>query len=221
MLTRARNQSSSIRVMNLSSYQQRYDLFVRRARALGLSDSDILEVPCVKRIVSPRNRWKTALRLASLVVLCVGVAVEVQYGVINWKSAFAHIGVDLTEVECIIENFEFIADMFRPYVDCSLCNITGIERVSNISQRDFLEKYAYSGRPVVITDGAKEWAALEVFSFEFFRDLYDPASPNLASTDRDCQFFPYQTKFESLGEVLNMSEDRRNGVVGEPWYIGW
>ena len=143
------------------------------------------------------------------------------YHVIDLKSTFARVGVDISEIQCVVDNFEFIADMFRPYVDCSVCNITGIDRISNISQREFLRKYAYSGRPVVITDGARGWSALDKFSFEFFKELYVPDSPNLETTDRECQFFPYQTKFESLGEVFNMSEDRRDGVVGEPWYIGW
>jgi hypothetical protein len=150
------------------------------------------------------------------------VTLRARYNTINWKSAFSHIGVDLTQTECIFENFEFIADMFRPFVDCSVCNITGIDRVSNISQKEFLEKYAYSGRPVVITDGAKGWPAADVFSFEFFKELYGPDSPNLDPYgDRDCQFFPYQTNFESLNEVFDMSEERQNGVVGKPWYIGW
>ena len=205
------------------AYQQRYDLFVRRARALGLSDNDILQLPSIKRIISPRTRWKTTFCLCIPVLfLCLSVAIKARYDVINWKSAFAHIGVDLAETECIIENFEFISDMFRPFVDCTVCNIAGIDRVSNLSQKEFLENYAYSGRPVVITDGAKGWPAGDVFSFEFFKELYGPDSPNLdSSSDRDCQFFPYQTKFESLGEVFNMSDDRQNGVVGEPWYIGW
>lgn len=57
---------------------------------------------------------------------------------------------------------------------------------------------------------------MNVFSFEFFRNLYRGYSVF------SCQFFPYKTEFKTLEEALNMSEARARFKEGEkPWYIGW
>ncbi|KAA0193817.1 hypothetical protein HAZT_HAZT004530 [Hyalella azteca] len=80
--------------------------------------------------------------------------------------------------------------------------------------------YAYTGRPVLVLDGQRDWTAPRTFSFDFFKNIYAPDSPVLSHSYRDCQFFPYQTSFSSLRDVFNMSRDRVN-MRGEPWYIGW
>ena len=78
-----------------------------------------------------------------------------------------------------------------------------------------LTSFAYTGRPVVIVDGAANWTAMKEFSFSFFKDLYQRQRSN-------CQFFPYQTEFRNLHEVFNMSEDRAQLKSGTPpWYVGW
>lgn len=77
------------------------------------------------------------------------------------------------------------------------------------------DRYAYSGRPVVVVDATINWTATEVFSFPFFKSLYD-------GVDADCQFFPYRTEFKSLQDVLDMGTDRSLLERGtEPWYVGW
>lgn len=76
-------------------------------------------------------------------------------------------------------------------------------------------RYAYSGRPVVVVDAAINWTATEVFSFPFFKSLYE-------GVDGNCQFFPYRTEFKSLREVFEMSAGRSLLEKGtEPWYVGW
>ncbi|KFM64612.1 hypothetical protein X975_14241, partial [Stegodyphus mimosarum] len=101
-----------------------------------------------------------------------------------------------------------VQNMFMPPVDCSMCrNLTEVERVTNISPEDFENRFAYSAVPVIVSDGTKNWTALDVFSFEFFRNLYlgKEEEEIYWETERECQFFPYQTEFESLAEVLSMS----------------
>ena len=94
-------------------------------------------------------------------------------------------------------------------------------RVSNISKEEFLAKYAYSGRPVVITDAAQNWSAVGKFNFRFFKRIYarnmEAAEENV---DEGCYFFPYKSGFDSLGEALRMPKKRAEWK-GEPWYIGW
>lgn len=78
--------------------------------------------------------------------------------------------------------------------------------------------YAYSGRPVIVKDALANWTAVDVFSYEFFSELYTKESNALASRSQRCQFFPYKTEFRSLEEALTMSEDRQSN---QPWYFGW
>ena len=45
-------------------------------------------------------------------------------------------------------------------------------RVSNISQTEFIDKYAYSAQPVIITDATANWTAMNSFSFDFLKGIY-------------------------------------------------
>ncbi|XP_066962042.1 bifunctional arginine demethylase and lysyl-hydroxylase JMJD6-like [Macrobrachium rosenbergii] len=129
--------------------------------------------------------------------------------------------LDLHVEQCTIEMPPSVQDVFRPPVECDMCRqVTHVERVHTITPSEFEERYAYSGRPVVVTDGQKNWTAPQTFSFEFFKSIYADDSPVLENFERDCQFFPYQTEFRNLRHVFNMSEQRAN-MHGDPWYIGW
>ena len=125
---------------------------------------------------------------------------------------------DMEEELCLVEYPEKIQNLFRPPVNCSVCvNVTQVDRVSDLSPEQFSLDYAYSGRPVVVTDATGNWTATERFSFNFFRGIYSKESPVLVNEEEKCQFFPYRTKFENLGEALQMSAARAR----DPWYIGW
>ncbi|XP_043466764.1 uncharacterized protein LOC122501402 [Leptopilina heterotoma] len=117
---------------------------------------------------------------------------------------------------CLKEQPAFAQKYFRPPVDCSMCHdIQQVERVSNLDPIAFEERFAYTGRPVVIIDGAANWTAMNVFSFEFFKNLYQEQRVS-------CQFFPYQTEFHNLRDVFNMSAERALLKSGtQPWYVGW
>ncbi|XP_040065364.1 uncharacterized protein LOC8024873 [Ixodes scapularis] len=108
-----------------------------------------------------------------------------------------------------------VQSALMPPVDCAMCRgLKSIERKTSLSQWDFEQNHAYTGVPVVVTDGASNWTALRSFSLEFFKNVYASAS---AKTSKSyCQFFPYKTEFRSLFEVFNMSAQRSR----QPWYIG-
>lgn len=128
---------------------------------------------------------------------------------------------DLEKDTCLLPTVEPYLDLFRPPVNCSICqHVDTVDVVSDLSKEEFLQKYAYTGRPVLIRNGSKNWSALSHFNFEFFKNIYPKDSPVLQSEDSDCQFFPYRTSFESLGEVFSMPE-RMAKMEGKPWYIGW
>ncbi|KZC14247.1 PREDICTED: uncharacterized protein LOC107192338 [Dufourea novaeangliae] len=117
---------------------------------------------------------------------------------------------------CLAELPPVTQKIFRPAEDCSICrDVQQVDRISNVAPGTFEERYAYSGRPVVITDAMTNWTAPTVFSFSFFKSLYDGEGGN-------CQFFPYKTGFKSLQDVFDMSASRSLLEKGtEPWYVGW
>eukprot|EP00116_Pleurobrachia_bachei_P013747 sb/3474009/ len=77
-----------------------------------------------------------------------------------------------TESDCLVPFPERFIDMFRPSVgNCSFCQIDSIPTKSNITDVEFYEKYAYSGMPVLVTDGMKGWET-DQFNLQFFKELY-------------------------------------------------
>ncbi|XP_075219532.1 uncharacterized protein LOC142323588 [Lycorma delicatula] len=125
---------------------------------------------------------------------------------------------NLYEDKCTIRMPDTLTRALRPPEDCSFCrSVDSVDERSKLSPAEFEEKYAYSGRPVLVKDGMENWTAHHVFSFDFFKKLYEDAIHQ-----DSCQFFPYETEFNSLREVFNMSRERALMQGGtDPWYIGW
>ncbi|KAG5321192.1 JMJD4 protein, partial [Acromyrmex heyeri] len=118
--------------------------------------------------------------------------------------------------KCWITTPSFVQKLFRPPQDCSICqDIQQVDKLSAVDPTIFEQRYAYSGKPVVISDAMANWTAPTVFSFSFFKTLYHGEEAN-------CQFFPYKTEFRSLQDVFDMSADRAMMEKGTtPWYVGW
>lgn len=126
------------------------------------------------------------------------------------------------EEPCLLNVNEIFIEVTRKKTDCSLVceGLTEVPRVSDMSKEEFVTKYAYTGRPVVVTDAAKNWSATEVFNFTFFKDLFEKNKDAYRVNEEECQFFPYRTEFISLEQAFNMSKERSEWK-GEPWYFGW
>ena len=76
-------------------------------------------------------------------------------------------------------------------------NVTKIDTIdiSDIDYELFMERYAYTGRPLLVKNATYYWEAMDTFDFEFFRDLFeDLHSPVLENIDEDCQFFAWDFK---------------------------
>ena len=199
----------------------------KKARELGIKDSQLAKITAVKSLQKKRL---TCFVLTSIVFGLVGIVcgfglILYQQGHLSPRLMYSVaqnvMDFDMEKDFCLIPYPEIILDMFRPPVNCSLCrDVHRVDRVSGLSKEEFVRKYAYTSRPVVITDGTKDWTASQHFSFNYFKSIYGPESPVLLSEDEKCQFFPYQTNFKSLQEVFNMSEKDAN-MEGTPWYIGW
>ncbi|XP_035718637.1 armadillo repeat protein deleted in velo-cardio-facial syndrome-like isoform X4 [Vespa mandarinia] len=116
---------------------------------------------------------------------------------------------------CLVEFPILTQKIFRPPEDCSICwDVQNVEKISNVDPVHFEERYAYSGRPVIIMDAMTNWTATKIFSYSFFKSLY-------GGEQAGCQFFPYKTEFRSLLDVFNMSQSRSLLEAGtKPWYVG-
>ena len=106
--------------------------------------------------------------------------------------------------DCIVErkdNGQF--DRCRPLIECKMCsNVSQIDviDVNDINTDIFVEKYAYTGRPLLVKNATYDWKAMNSFNFEFFRGLYeDLQSPVLDNEEEGCQFFAWNFKeFKNL-----------------------
>ena len=213
--------------------KHQFDELYKKAIALGLSKEQICTLDALKKIRSSKNIvWPiiyNVLRILIIITVVISIVWCLNWPVRNEKMLavwFSFLGVPADEIfkeECILETSDSFSDTFRPPIDCEFCRgVKKVPRVSDIVPEEFEKKYAYEGQPVIIADGMTNWTALKTFSFEFFKDIYKEDSPALANIESNCQFFPYKTSFQNLGEVFNMSEDRAHMKDGsEPWYIGW
>lgn len=199
----------------------------KKAKELGIKDSQLGKIAAVKQIQKKRATCfvLTSVVFGLLGILCAVGALLYQQEFVTHQSLFQFaqyvIDFDLEKDVCLFPYPEIVLDMFRPPVNCSVCKeVHGVDRVSSLTKEEFVRKYAYTARPVVVTDGTKNWTAPQYFSFNYFKSIYGPESPVMISEDQKCQFFPYQTSFSSLKEVFNMSEKDAN-MKGKTWYIGW
>ena len=155
--------------------------------------------------------------------LCLVIAIAITCSYVFEIHSVGDMRTFIESTECLIENNEIMTEMARPRFNCKLCEyIREVPVERNISQESFKDLYAYSAVPVLVKDATKDWSAMSTFSFQFFKDLYQNTDGALKAIEDECQFFPYKTDFESLGDVFNMSDDRASFKEGEkPWYIGW
>lgn len=212
---------------DLQAVRASFTAIRRRAKALGLNDSDLAKSSSLKELRRSRSALVfLGIVLTSLAVIIGTGTVVYKKKIITHRMIYSYLAdkvldFDLEKESCFYPYPEIILDMFRPPVNCSICrNVHGVEKLSNLTPDEFYRKYAYTARPVVIKDGTKGWTAEKVFSFDYFRGIYGPKSPALDSHDSNCQFFPYKTNFKNLKDVFNMSTKDAE-MKGRPWYIGW
>jgi len=221
--------SSSEEETEMASREDFGELLKEARKDLRLTDEQLAGLKVVKKIEKKfrgRNWFLFAVKFiaGSLVVgllACVVAFALVKYKTKAGKKLVTLSAENVNTDECVIPSAELVQDYLRPAVDCNLCkDVEGLSVVNNISPEEFHKKFAFTMKPLLVKGGQKNWDAKEVFSMDYFRKIYPKDSEALDKVKRDCQFFPYQTKFEDLGEVFQMSKDRELGKE-KPWYIGW
>uniref|UniRef100_UPI00398E3CFB bifunctional arginine demethylase and lysyl-hydroxylase JMJD6-like isoform X2 n=1 Tax=Pristiophorus japonicus TaxID=55135 RepID=UPI00398E3CFB len=195
----------------------------------GLTERDIAQLPAVHKLLLSRGRSRSRSRplragagvvLLPLLLLLLPCCGPLRHSAL--RLCFWLRGSSADNEPCVVGLPDFPSPFRRP-LDCRVCsNITAVDRRSNLSHEEFLRAYAYSMQPVVVEDGQRNWSAREVFSFEFFTQIYGSGSSALDNSGSECQFFPYDTEFVNLGDVFGMGVGRASMHSNtKPWYIGW
>lgn len=164
-------------------------------------------LPAVQKLRVVQTR---KFSLIVLVVLTAGVAsVIFRYRDLVFDS------------KCLIAMPGELSKAFRRMENCDFCrNVQEAIRIEKTSPAEFEEKFAYSARPVIITDATQNWTAGSVFDFWYFKSVYETAQRN--GKQLNCQFFPYKSGLKSLHEALSIPKERVEYANGaKPWYFGW
>ena len=216
--------------------KDKFALLLKKAQLLGLTTDQLKSLNSVRNLrVGRKHSWLTSklrwLFMKGLYAIVFILLVMVVIGFVQWPITrqeltaivFGFERFAFDEEPCLLNVDAPLIHLTRPPVDCAICRgLTSIDRVSRISKETFETKYAYTGRPLVVTDAMENWTAIGTFSFEFFKSIYAEDSPVLTQSELNCQFFPYKSNFQNLSEVFRMGDDRANMQDGsESWYIGW
>ena len=109
----------------------------------------------------------------------------------------------------------------HPKFDCNFCEgLTGAPRQTNLSQYEFVHKYAYTSRPILVVGAASDWPAMDVFSYDYFKSLYQQSPEAIESDMESGQFFSYSSNIQNLKDLFDLSSERVS-MTTEKWYIGW
>ncbi|KAJ6649684.1 Locomotion-related protein Hikaru genki, partial [Pseudolycoriella hygida] len=167
---------------------------------------DLMSLPFIKSL---------NVKIISVRMVLVGISLTLLIGSVYVKMY-------LNSETCALELPQELSKIFRSPENCDFCqNVSKVDRIAKITPDEFERRYAYTGRPVIITDATTNWTALETFDFWYFKDIYDQARMR-TNKPMNCQFFPYKTGFKTFYEAMSIPRERVNYESGtDPWYFGW
>ena len=220
----------------LKEAKEKFCSFSRRANSSGITNLDLLNISLLGELRGKQYEHTTSLNACKFMIVTLSVlsllltstftliwAFEwpvTKFDILN--ACFSSLEMDIAEEMCIIPNHDVFQHVLRKPLDCAFCkDISNVAKVSNLRQQIFIDKFAYSGRPVIIEDATADWTASAVFNFQFFKELYSENNLLLHQTTPSCQFFPYKTNFGSLADLFNSSYADPNHTNSKPWYVGW
>jgi len=170
------------------------------------------------------------VRVSAVVWLCLGLAIGTLCGG-PWLKDLVDLvyGYRWNYLDrCIMETPEdkgYGVDFCRAPEDCSVCkDVSKIDEVhvNDLSVEEFEEKFAHTGRPLVVRNASLDWPAMEVLNYEWLKNIYLSEPDILDKEDDECWFNAYKTKeFRNLRSVFRMSDSKVAMQSGGPWYVGW
>lgn len=165
-----------------------------------------------KQSITEPSLFRKRLRLALKTSLPVIVAC---------LAVWVYKGLQSEDADCILEQNDFTMEVTRPLFKCKYCeNLRVFPTATDLDPERFEQEFAYTGVPVVVRKGASNWTALDTFSVQFFREIYTSKEGYIDQVNDQCQFLAFLSKWETLGEALNMSRAEET-FTEEKWYFGW
>lgn len=136
-----------------------------------------------------------------------------------------HKQINIVASRCFLGNNYFVMEMSRPMTDCRICEDVHDFLVLDNPDRQEFAKYAYAARPILVRGATANWTAMQMFNFDFFKEVYTHIRGAHQAVEEECQFFPFRTEFLKLRDVFAMPRQRVNLSSSKPdeesWYIGW
>lgn len=122
---------------------------------------------------------------------------------------------------CLVTHLSPFGEVIVPLANCDMCRgVHGAPRLSNLSREDFVRHYAYSSRPILVEGAVLNWSAVEVFSYDYFKDLYLSVPGSLEEDNFTGQFFAYNSNVGNLKELFSLPVEVAS-MQAEKWYVGW
>jgi len=183
-----------------------------------------------KKSKSSGDEAVKVVRIGAIGWICCGFIIGSIFGgswtddLVNWVRGYRWNYLD----RCIMETPDtsgYGVDFCRTPTDCSFCSdIKEIEtiHVDKINEDMFENRFAYSGRPLVVRNATLDWKAMDQLNYYWLKDAY-LSDPEIFDKEwDDCWFNRYKTEeFRNLRSVFKLPDWRIEQDVGEPWYVGW
>lgn len=192
---------------------------LENAKNAGLTDTEIKECLVNERLIHEpidvaelvQKTW----RLFDLLVFKV-------YPILFFCSMLAYPAYKATTGSpCLVSEVVPLSEAVIPFVDCKICEgVTEAPRLTNLTQEEFIRNYAYQSKPLVVVGAASDWPALQVFSYDYFKELYLSRPGALEGDNEGGQFFAYSSSIESLDDLFSLPSEVAS-MSKEKWYIGW
>ena len=207
----------------------------------------LVRASCLSRKPNWRQDIQMALRffLSIICLLFSPIATSVFVNLANYGfDVTSTVSGMLSEQRCLIATSQPFQALANPPENCySICQgLKDVPTVDTISNEEFLAHYAFSGRPLLVKGATRGWGALDTFSYQYFKSLFQPYAEKLkryrASSDSSldgvplsgadrwdwngCQFTAFDGRFDDMTDFFNMSDAWSRLELPEAgYYVGW
>lgn len=191
---------------------------LEQAQSAGLSENDF------KRCLQSNKYFSTATNAHKLQYFSL-IANSVVFKFLPFVFLAVLLYFPVSEVlshsPCLVSQIPPFGEVMHPKLDCDFCEgLRGAPHLTNLSQYEFVSEYAYTSRPILVVGAASGWPAMEVFSYNYFKDLYQQSPEAIDSDTEKGQFFSYSSNIRNLKELFELSSEGVS-MATEKWYIGW
>ena len=187
------------------------------AKSAGLSQDEISECLESEDLLSPPENDRKVLKKTCFILHCT--VFKVLPVIFLLVPLYFPISAFLQGAPCLIP----LPPPFRPpLMDCKFCKgVTEAPKLAaNLSRLEFVQKYAYTSRPILVVGAASKWPAVDVFSYNYFKNLYLQLPDAIDDDTNSGQFFSYSSNIRDLNDLFQLSYERAT-MATEKWYIGW